>query len=182
MAATTTDRQSQRHSWISDWHGKTTRDRRTPSLVSFVGQSGAGKSTLINLLIAFKGGKENPNASTPVVGINGKDVPTSEDVHLYADPSSAFSDAPILYADCEGLEGGEREPIKSRLRKSKKDPNFDQGYFGEAELKPEYRSERELAWADTPDRRSRQFAVANLYPRLLYTFSDTIVFVLKNPR
>ncbi|UPX14192.1 uncharacterized protein EKO05_0004682 [Ascochyta rabiei] len=43
-------------------------------------------------------------------------------------------------------------------------------------------SERELGWADTNSLRSREFAVTNLYPRLLYTFSDVIVFVLKNPR
>ena len=46
----------------------------------------------------------------------------------------------------------------------------------------QYSSERKILWADTPARRTRQFAVTHLYPRLLYTFSDTIVFVLKNPR
>lgn len=30
--------------------------------------------------------------------------------------------------------------------------------------------------------RKREFAVSQLYPRVLYTFSDVVVFVLRNPR
>ena len=45
-----------------------------------------------------------------------------------------------------------------------------------------YTSEREITWADTNIKQSREYAVTNLYPRLLYTFSDVVVFVLKNPR
>jgi hypothetical protein len=46
-----------------------------------------------------------------------------------------------------------------------------------------YVSTRELVWAsEDASRRTRNFAVANLYPRLLFSFSDTIIFVLKNPR
>lgn len=41
---------------------------------------------------------------SPVVGsaINDK-LPTSGDVHLYADPSTAPEQTPMLFADCEGL-------------------------------------------------------------------------------
>lgn len=158
------------------------RDTRAPSLVSFVGQSGAGKSTLINLLITFKGGPNKEQLPSPVVGMTGKDVPTSEDVHLYSDPLTCFSSNPMLYADCEGLDGGEREPVKSRLRKAKQQVNKTQPQEPEPNTKVRHNSERELLWADTAEKRSRQFAVAHLYPRLLFTFSDTIVFVLKNPR
>lgn len=158
------------------------RDTRAPSLVSFVGQSGAGKSTLINLLITFKGGPNREQLPSPVVGMTGKDVPTSEDVHLYSDPATCLSDNPLLYADCEGLDGGEREPVKSRLRKTKDQGNNRQSQVIELNSKVRHNSERELLWADTVEKRSRQFAVAHLYPRLLFTFSDTIVFVLKNPR
>src|ERR1700712_1172075 len=92
------------------------RDTRTPSLVSFVGQTGAGKSTLIKLLIGLKDPKESVKVQSPVVGRPGIDVPTSEDVHLYSDPPTAYSQTPLLYADCEGLEGGEREPLGLSLR------------------------------------------------------------------
>lgn len=43
-------------------------------------------------------------------------------------------------------------------------------------------SEREITWADNALRRSREFAVTNFYPRLLYTFSDVVVFVLREAR
>ena len=42
--------------------------------------------------------------------INDDNVPVSANVHLYADPKSFLTAAPIFCADCEGLEGGERAP------------------------------------------------------------------------
>ncbi|OCK84171.1 hypothetical protein K432DRAFT_289452 [Lepidopterella palustris CBS 459.81] len=158
-------------------------DVRTPSLVSLVGQTGAGKSTLVKLLIDLKL-REPASYPTPVVGMSGKDVPTSDDVHLYVDPYSALSGAPLFYADCEGLDGGQREPFAAQLRRKiwrTSKPLQDQD-AEDSSFKSRYGSERELLWADSSNRRSREFAVSNLYPRLLYTFSDVIIFVLRNPR
>ena len=114
---------------------------------------------------------------TPVTGAANNDrSPTSGDVHLYLDPESAFERDPILYADCEGLDGGETKPQAKRM----------QARFGKAspEEVPEFGKQRPVTAAVTGNTKlgARENAVRNIYPRLLYTFSDVIVFVLKNAR
>lgn len=127
--------------------------------------------------------KDNESFPTPVVGGTGLDLPTSGDVHLYSDPQTSKSNNPILYADCEGLEGGEREPIGARRKRKDKASKVGRiDSFEKKVQKAHHTSEREITWADTNAKRSREFAVTHLYPRLLYTFSDVVVFVLKNPR
>ena len=41
---------------------------------------------------------------------------------------------------------------------------------------------REIMWATDKEKKSRQFIVENLYPRLLYTFSDIVVLVMRNAK
>jgi hypothetical protein len=135
---------------------------------------GAGKSTIIKLLIEFAEHKESEGDRdtfpSPVVGSPGSQ-PTSADVHMYADPSTFDSKTPLLYADCEGLGGGEQIPraVQSRDRVQRR-----KAIAGG--------TKRFLQWADVSERRQRSFIVSQLYPRLLYTFSDVIIFVVTNKK
>lgn len=108
----------------------------------------------------------------PVSGSHLHDTkPTSADVHLYSDPASWFEPTPILYADCEGLNAGERTPVARAVLSGKP---------GMAVRQMVHR--RKVRWAQSDERRTRQFAIMNMYPRLLYAFSDVVVFVLRNPK
>ena len=106
----------------------------------------------------------------PVVGLRGSAAATSVDVHLYADRNTFSTSCPMLYADCEGLNAGE-EPPRARRRENPRETRryaISGGRF------------RYLDWAHTEERSTRSFMVSELYPRLLYTFSDVVVFVLRN--
>ncbi|KAL1847964.1 hypothetical protein Daus18300_013767 [Diaporthe australafricana] len=141
---------------------------------------------------------------SPVTSSNQDRTATTGDVHIYADPSSAFSTTPLLFVDCEGLNGGEAMPKQLRHHHQSQDPRSpartapssaappppyhpttapgergdDHGRY----LRSRHSSRRAIAWARTPQARKREFAVSQLYPRILYTFSDVVVFVLRNPR
>lgn len=115
---------------------------------------------------------------SPVVGSMKHDKsPTSGDVHLYADPETAYTRLPMLFADCEGLQGGETEPAANKLRqKSKNTPTQGRSRLFKGQ-------QREVVIAKSnSEAKNREWFVKRVYPRLLYTFSDVIVFVLRNTR
>ena len=124
---------------------------------------------------------EGMNFSSPVAGsVKNDRSPTSGDVHLYVDPQTAYSDLPMLYADCEGLEGGNVPPKAALFRQGtrKKDRSLEYGFEGRArEVNMPKLSELGKGYIG-----KREWAVRNIYPRMLYTFSDVVVFVLKNTR
>jgi hypothetical protein len=77
----------------------------------------------------------------------------------------------MLYADCEGLNAGERIPVAHSVLSSK--PGLAVRHMV---------NRRKVRWAVSDERKTRQFAIMHMYPRLLYTFSDVVVFALRNPK
>ena len=149
-----------------------------PQLVSFIGVTNSGKSTVIKLLISLATGEFGPaDFPSPVTGsVVDESVPTSGEVSMYADPASGGDSHPVVYIDCEGFEGGEKTPLGSRARRH----DFTSDAC-EEQAQPSVRSRR-IKWATTEESRQREYAVTKLYPRILYTFSDCVVFVLRNPK
>jgi hypothetical protein len=97
----------------------------------------------------------------------------------------------MLYADCEGLEGGENTPMAAQYRNSASAPPKEKTREDHTPRESRKRrkvskgfhcTQRDIKWANSPDTLKRQYAVTELYPRLLYTFSDVIVFVLRNAK
>lgn len=123
----------------------------------------------------------------------------------------------MLYADSEGLDGGETTPrglrhklvaeavtIASKVSKVPHPSTLKRGGSsipGVPEInvipqimkrnklkKNRHSSTREIAWVANQEKQGKQekqmreYAVLKLYPRLLYTFSDVVVFVLRNAR
>ncbi len=121
--------------------------------------------------------------SSPLVGSVNDNIPVSADVLLYADPHTILTDTPLLYADCEGLEGGESPP-KNELNKMRVRALENDGLRKfEKHIRKSNKVSRKLSWAlGDKEKSKREFAVTELYPKVLYTFSDVVVFVLRNPK
>jgi hypothetical protein len=111
----------------------------------------------------------------PIVGDEKhKDKPTSGDVHLFRDPSSWNSNQPCLFADCEGLQGGNSDPIAVQTLERVKTQLGDLRNRGFQALK--------IKWATSEKICCRSWMVEQLYPRILFTFSDVVCFVERNMR
>ena len=148
------------------------------------------------MLINHQDMKVNPTAKarfpSPVVGSVNDSIPVSANVHLYGDPHTISTDTPVLYADCEGLEGGESAPKAEAFKSQERalDMHSPHGFPSEFSTRKRERRykkgngvSRKIAWAlGDKEKSKREYAVTELYPRVLYTFSDVVVFVLRNPK
>ena len=130
------------------------------------------------------------------MGSSNDTRPTSGDVHLYADPGTYSTQNPILYADCEGADQGGSVPRGAMFKHTNVGPSPGQistpnettkstgGLAAPHEMSVSSKGSvrRAIHWAVSPEKNTRDFVVQNLYSRILYAFSDIIVFVVRNHR
>ncbi|KAF3224782.1 hypothetical protein TWF192_001403 [Orbilia oligospora] len=134
-----------------------------PTLVSFVGGTGTGKSLLIRYLILLSG-RENEAAldrvQKPVTADPSSFQATTGEVNLYADPSTFGTATPMFFLDCEGLDAA--MPLAHQFQKAWNDIRKAGRTL--------FRMKRRI---------DRNFVVENLYPRLVYIFSDVVCYVAR---
>jgi hypothetical protein len=91
---------------------------------------------------------------------------------LFPDPKTLKTANPILYADCEGTRGSET-PVTG--------DEDDSGIHWPSSFRP-----IEILWGEKQENgeevKSRYHMVRTLFPRVLYIFSDVVVYVLSNKR
>lgn len=159
-----------------------------PRLASFTGNTGAGKSSLIHLLMKHPWSISKDARFTekleaiavPVVGKPNSTIPTSGNVHLYCDmlPDQSHLSQPLLLADSEGSYGGSQLPatISSQLHTENTSSNKER----DGKLR---KLQGTIQWAlslPTHFQQQRASAVNELFPRVLYNFSDVVVHVVIN--
>jgi hypothetical protein len=161
-----------------------------PRMVSFVGGSGTGKSTLIHILIRQLWNSTTGNGDSmtrvPVVGDNST-IPTSSDIHLYHDPirDADTPGTPLLFADCEGFDGANQSSAATIVAETRKAVTNKENPLNEnvrtlvsSFIQATKRIfKRSLGWSQSVNG-CRQDALELLFPRLLYIFSDVIVYVI----
>lgn len=109
---------------------------------------------------------EKRDGLVPVPGEFTSPSPTTSDVQLFSDPCTYNRTVPILFADSQGMDGGDRVPMV--LCPDPAIPSPIERH-GSLKMVPEY--------MNRIDDITRY-----VFPNLLHALSDTVVYVTKDHR
>lgn len=158
-----------------------------PTLIAFMGEAGAGKSTLIGSLLQLGATLAGvSDFSRPIVSQSENSWPTSNGVHLYADPVTCSNHRPLLYADCQGLNSQSFLPMAHYCKMHDIPYAFTpaQGSVPEMEEKIGTRALESFNMLKVPTCvtsdtiKATEFKeVDRVYPMLMYETADIVVYV-----
>ncbi|EFA75135.1 patatin family protein [Heterostelium album PN500] len=127
--------------------------------VSFIGPAGCGKSTMIRLLADDK--------ILPTPAVKGAVDPTSSDINAYLSHLDDQNDA-FVYVDSEGTGGSMSNTILLNTLSEGKEP----APVGDDPEDPKTENDEKNKFLS-----AREPFVSKSFPRLLYLFSDVLVFM-----
>lgn len=116
---------------------------------------------------------------TPIPGIRAFCTkPTSSNVHLYYDMATLNTARPILFADSEGLLGGNQTPFASSIESVSGIARY---LICPHVQKPltDNKSRKMIPWKDSTQKMTRKYCVEHIYPRILYAFSEVLCYVIQ---
>lgn len=130
---------------------------------------------IILTCLQFSSPSSTHHFKTPAVRDSGSYQSTSSNVHLYADPQTYLTQSPILYAECEDIDGDE---IPTEMEKSPAGASASSEPLSHASQSLELGS-HDIIWSKIPWKAgawNRKEITRILFPRILYIFSDVVVF------
>jgi hypothetical protein len=116
---------------------------------------------------------------TPIPGIKAFSTrPTSSDVRLYLETATIDTARLILFADSEGLLGGNQTPFASSIESIAGIARYPPSPHVRKPL-ADKKSRKIIPWKELKHEISRKYCVEHIYPQILYAFGEVLCYVIQ---